>query len=438
MEASEKLYLSHVSANPYNGLDFDFAQLHVVRAMYRKGEPWKLFELVHGLDRLATDPRDLVFALVGISDDPGGTDISYKKTVGQVYEEAAKRAIAMGRADLVFQLRRYPPTMGMPTWVPDWRQLPPSSPLAGHSCATSSSWTIEDGPGPGLLTLQGACFSTVEALGDAAGRDDVRHFELLVNWEQVVLRNYVEDVVDTSCCSILTETCKMLSANMPRLATSMSICDVRRHWEIRYTTAATSNPYDHGSQGRSFHMGLANTFAKNERVPPCCTTPPAPHGERTNSYPSGCSNAEAYFQTLLSNRLDDPWGPSFAHDWISLFTNSEIPVFNETYGKPWPYEFFRLKCLGWNDIFSKALYTSVNGRRFVVLANKYMGLVPAETQLGDRICVFFGSSNPIVLRAVGDQFEIVGECYLHGIMDGELFHEGKLVDGYTVEKFCLR
>ncbi|KAI1441573.1 heterokaryon incompatibility protein-domain-containing protein [Annulohypoxylon stygium] len=51
------------------------------------------------------------------------------------------------------------------------------------------------------------------------------------------------------------------------------------------------------------------------------------------------------------------------------------------------------------------------------------GLVPAETREGDLICVFFGASVPVVLRKQRrdgrQQFIMVGECFIYGMMEGE-------------------
>lgn len=49
-----------------------------------------------------------------------------------------------------------------------------------------------------------------------------------------------------------------------------------------------------------------------------------------------------------------------------------------------------------------------------------MGLGPAGTQPGDVICVFLGGAVPWVIREDGDDDVLVGECYVHGIMDGEI------------------
>ena len=49
-----------------------------------------------------------------------------------------------------------------------------------------------------------------------------------------------------------------------------------------------------------------------------------------------------------------------------------------------------------------------------------MGLAPAAARVGDRICIFFGGQLLYVLREREEiKWEFVGECYVHGLMDGE-------------------
>lgn len=71
---------------------------------------------------------------------------------------------------------------------------------------------------------------------------------------------------------------------------------------------------------------------------------------------------------------------------------------------------------------SKAL----TNRRLCALSNGYLGLVPGEyVKRGDQIVVFAGAAVPFVIRAVsGGQFKLVGECYVHGIMQGEISSMG--------------
>lgn len=52
---------------------------------------------------------------------------------------------------------------------------------------------------------------------------------------------------------------------------------------------------------------------------------------------------------------------------------------------------------------------------------KRLGLGPTGTEKGDIVCILYGCTVPVVLRERPDKdgFEFVGECYLHGMMDGE-------------------
>lgn len=70
----------------------------------------------------------------------------------------------------------------------------------------------------------------------------------------------------------------------------------------------------------------------------------------------------------------------------------------------------------------------MEGWKFAVTYTGYMGLVPLETREGDVVMVVCGARVPFVLRPVvkgeedvhgTDEYQVVGECYLHGVMAGE-------------------
>lgn len=72
------------------------------------------------------------------------------------------------------------------------------------------------------------------------------------------------------------------------------------------------------------------------------------------------------------------------------------------------------------------------GRGIFCSSEGYMGLVPYGTRRGDIICVVLGCRFPIVLRrALADetQWEVVGACYVEGLMNGEAIH-GRLPTHY--------
>ncbi|PMD57267.1 uncharacterized protein K444DRAFT_483861, partial [Hyaloscypha bicolor E] len=67
------------------------------------------------------------------------------------------------------------------------------------------------------------------------------------------------------------------------------------------------------------------------------------------------------------------------------------------------------------------------GRRFFVTKKGYFGIGPAELEEGDEIYILAGGKVPLVLRPLPESqpntFELVGDCYVHGVMDGEAVTE---------------
>ena len=54
----------------------------------------------------------------------------------------------------------------------------------------------------------------------------------------------------------------------------------------------------------------------------------------------------------------------------------------------------------------------------------YMGLGPQCVEKGDKICIIYGCGTPFLLRPITDKsdYQLVGECYVDGLMDGEALH----------------
>jgi hypothetical protein len=58
-------------------------------------------------------------------------------------------------------------------------------------------------------------------------------------------------------------------------------------------------------------------------------------------------------------------------------------------------------------------------RQFCLTEKGMMGLLPFAAKVGDSVGVFAGCRIPYILRASEDEYKIVGDAYLHGMMDGE-------------------
>ena len=59
-------------------------------------------------------------------------------------------------------------------------------------------------------------------------------------------------------------------------------------------------------------------------------------------------------------------------------------------------------------------------RRILGTENGRMGLGPAATRAGDAVAILPGCDTPLILRESGDGWTVVGECYIHGVMYGEV------------------
>jgi hypothetical protein len=66
----------------------------------------------------------------------------------------------------------------------------------------------------------------------------------------------------------------------------------------------------------------------------------------------------------------------------------------------------------------------IRGRKVFVTQRGFLGLGPAETEPGDVVCILFGGNLPYVVRPLDqDEFTFLGPSYVHGIMNGEAYHE---------------
>jgi hypothetical protein len=83
--------------------------------------------------------------------------------------------------------------------------------------------------------------------------------------------------------------------------------------------------------------------------------------------------------------------------------------------------------LGWRYEYKMA--EGVTGRKFCATSKTYLGWVPPTAETGDIVYVVFGAKVPFILRERGSSFyRLTGECYVHGIMEGEAMDKGDLVE----------
>jgi hypothetical protein len=154
------------------------------------------------------------------------------------------------------------------------------------------------------------------------------------------------------------------------------------------------------------------------------------HADQEGTYPTGEDHLTVYWRTLCTNIT--PNGPEKAaaafQRWRRRFRGARVlNIFRRNSESPlWDWLVpLSATLFGKNSNereFGETL-TRTFFRRLVRTNDGYLGLVPKETQVGDRIALLKGGRTPFIVRTRGTAWELIGECYIHGIMRGEKFGE---------------
>jgi hypothetical protein len=143
-----------------------------------------------------------------------------------------------------------------------------------------------------------------------------------------------------------------------------------------------------------------------------------------DKYPNGETCFFAYMQTLSSG--------CNAISWIDGLPYNEVPKEKWlAYGAAYVIkaaekspivvspEIHDLVTEEDSDRWSRAANGASSNRKFARTTEGYYVLGPRVMETGDVISVLFGGKVPFCLRPWGSHYLLVGECYVHGFMNGE-------------------
>ena len=142
-----------------------------------------------------------------------------------------------------------------------------------------------------------------------------------------------------------------------------------------------------------------------------------PLNDGMNPYKSKSAGGryEAFWRTLIADRESNWEGPPTAEsDFGGRFEAWKRGSPDEAYIRPYS-DAAILRCLD---------------RSFFITKKGYLGLGPVRAIAGDVVCVLRGGNVPFVLRQSNDQasYSLIGEAYVHGIMDGSFVREASPED----------
>lgn len=350
----------------------------------------------------ATDPRDKVYALVGISVD-GQHDLlrpDYNKVENDVYTNAAIFAMRYGKNPILalamagIGWNRQAHTL--PSWVPDLKATPPHIPLTlpkNHAvfCASrDTSLHVLFSTCDQQLHLRGVIFDTILDTISAEARSTTSD-----------AREYTGE----NCQSQSWEENHGVLSFPKEFKLKGSLRFIRNFHRDAHDTVLRNKALwtDDAALEDNFRMTLIGAYRLHKHY-----TPFAPE-EVVSSYPQWLT-----LTTILSNEsiTNVEVVEQLGEDTVRRLSN---PSARET----------RLE-----QADASAMADICHSRRFCITQRGLMALVPPGARIGDKVAVFHGAQVPCVLRRVdakqsGNMYRLVGEGYFHGVMDGEALKFGQ-------------
>jgi hypothetical protein len=84
-------------------------------------------------------------------------------------------------------------------------------------------------------------------------------------------------------------------------------------------------------------------------------------------------------------------------------------------------------------IFPDTIGCMAANRKYFVSKKGYLGLGPLGSKAGDLVVILIVMDMPLVLRPADEgQYRIIGETYLHGVMDGEFMSQNYPAETFTI------
>lgn len=66
------------------------------------------------------------------------------------------------------------------------------------------------------------------------------------------------------------------------------------------------------------------------------------------------------------------------------------------------------------------------GKKLAIFDSGFVGIVPGHAGVGDQAAILLGCCLPLIVRSGrGGTYRLIGESYVHGVSEGELFDAGK-------------
>ncbi|KAK3381247.1 heterokaryon incompatibility protein-domain-containing protein [Podospora didyma] len=351
---------------------------------------------------LATNPRDHVYGLLGLATEAyrKKLTVDYGEPVADLYLRVARLVVELGEGHkLLHNLHGLQSNLGLPSWVPDW--------------------TSEGYPFFTLAPMQGNAVTTVDIPYVCAGGDSSN---MRVSQDRLSLHceGFVVDVIDR-----------------------VSYADVEDFYEKKteQATRPGNGEIEAAERKPSFSYGFLQQCLSDmsDILREKSQYPPDNHDEviwRTAVWNRSLSAqrkadkqlAESYkaykdylnLRSLSDRGIRDRFGPRMRMLDKELGFFVPLEVANKINTQEINREHDQAeKYVNWATTISMQMKRCGTSKG-------YIGQVPKSSRAGDVVCVIEGVAVPFVFRASSGGYKVIGQCYLHGIMEGEALRDPSL------------
>ena len=344
---------------------------------------------------LATDPRDKVFALVGLANDARGLLPDYSKPLTDVYLQTAEHILSTDRdITLLSEVKGLQLGSGLPSWVPDWRVSPSVLLLATKNSDGTKQYAASgicqskfaiDTPGSGILAVHGVCFDKVSRhLGRVSRISEGKEY---VPWTG--LTDYHK--------GLWAEMARSVYPNGVYSPTGEPLIQVYNRVLVG-DQSLLSERLDKAAKAAFYPETLNNIRTSRSDI----SHPLYPEAIKQ------VKDLEINLEAVIWSYLKGP--KLYATADIIQYLNKSPRIDNVS-----------PEIIGQVESEQLALrYAITGGRKLFISKSGHMGLCPESTEPADVICIIFGADVPFVLRPLQNgHFLLVGECYIDGFMDGQ-------------------
>ena len=340
--------------------------------------------------RACSDPRDKIYAALGLASDGAIISPNYSSSVAETYTLTARQLISTKQnLNILWYCEPSAPDSRVPSWTPDWqrRQVFARRPLGQEFIGLRKHTLANFYKASGGRRL------------DVRFADRSRKLVLQGIWVASI------GFIGVPATPSLPSSVKKQNL-LPR--------------DDSYYTSEARKEAEHDLLNRSkiSECGwLHDWFAWQSKVRvDCRTLIPKNESWQYSQDESPAQFDQITYGPSITESSNDTFRHAFRRTICADVLLTDTYHFNGRMGPendetmPSPNQFFAA--------ISRVLY----GRTFMASTTGLMCLGPEETQAEDVIFVAMGADVPFVLRPQEDgNFKFVGECYVHGIMDGELF-----------------